>query len=161
LFKAMANGNLSGPLRAGFLVAVVLASAGCGKAHQTSTVTTASSSSSSSLPAATATSGTTGGDPVARGRSLVAQFPCLSCHSTTGARLVGPTWKGLAGSKVRLSDGQTVMADRDYLVHSIEDPDAQIVQGYQKGIMSAVIRPGLVSHDDAEAIAAYIETLRR
>src|SRR5688572_583146 len=32
---------------------------------------------------------------VARGRRLVDQRGCLSCHTTDGGPSVGPTWKGL------------------------------------------------------------------
>ena len=95
----------------------------------------------------------------ARGKELVADYRCLSCHTTTGAVRAGPTWKGLAGNVVKLSDGSTVVADHDYLVRSILDPDAQVVEGYVSGIMSAVIRPGSIDRDDAEAMAAYIKSL--
>ena len=54
---------------------------------------------------------------------------------------VGPTWKGLAGSRVKLVDGTTVTADNAYLRTAIEDPDRQIVAGDQSGVMRAAI-PG-------------------
>jgi hypothetical protein len=53
-----------------------------------------------------------------------------------------------------------VKADRAYLVQSIEDPDAATVKGFSKGLMATVIKPGSVNDADANAIAAYIETLR-
>lgn len=46
---------------------------------------------------------------------LANQRGCLSCHSTDGSSGVGPTWKGLAGSAVRLANGSTVTADGEYL----------------------------------------------
>jgi cytochrome c oxidase subunit 2 len=98
--------------------------------------------------------------PVERGEALVGRYNCLACHSTSGVGLAGPTFKGLAGSTVQLKSGGSVVADRAYLVRSIMDPDAQIVKGYQEGIMSAVIRPGSVNREEAEAMAAYIESLR-
>lgn len=98
--------------------------------------------------------------PAERGKSLAGVYNCRSCHSTMGVGMAGPTFKGLAGSTVQLEDGGNVVADQEYLVRSITDPDAQVVKGYQKGIMSAVIRPGSVSREEAEALAAYIESLR-
>ena len=74
-------------------------------------------------------------------------------------RTPDPPGKGLAGKTVELSDGRTVVADHDYLVRSILDPDAQVVEGYVSGIMSAVIRPGSIDRNDAGAMAAYIESL--
>ncbi len=100
-------------------------------------------------------------DPLAaRGERLVEERGCLSCHSTNGSRGPGPTWKDLAGSRVNLSDGRTVVADDEYLVRHIVDPDAMTVAGFPKGLMSSVIRPGSVTETDARAIVAYLKTLR-
>ena len=95
----------------------------------------------------------------ARGKRLVEEKACLSCHTTDGSKGTGPTWKGLDGSQVRLADGTTVTADTDYLRRSILDPDAQTVAEFPPGLMAATIRPGTVSEDEAAAIVAYIETL--
>jgi cytochrome c oxidase subunit 2 len=97
---------------------------------------------------------------VARGKALYTSKGCSSCHSLDGAQGVGPTWKGLAGSRVRLSDGKTVTADRDYLVASIVDPDKQTVAGFQPGVMSATVPPGSISTADAQALASFITSLR-
>jgi cytochrome c551/c552 len=95
----------------------------------------------------------------ARGKRLVEEKGCLSCHTTDGSKGTGPTWKGLAGSRVELTDGTTVTADADYLRRSILDPDAQTVAGFPPGLMAATIRPGTVSEDEATAIVAYLQTL--
>ena len=105
--------------------------------------------------------GTTPADPVAaRGKGLVEERACLSCHTTDGTRLTGPSWKGLAGSTVELADGRRVVADRDYLRRAVQDPNAELVKGFPSGIMAAVVKPGSVSDEEADAIAAYIETLK-
>jgi mono/diheme cytochrome c family protein len=95
----------------------------------------------------------------ARGKRLVEEKGCLSCHTTDGSKGTGPTWKGLAGSQVKLTDGTTVTADADYLRRSILDPDAQTVAGFPPGLMAATIRPGTVSEEEAAAIVAYLQTL--
>jgi cytochrome c oxidase subunit II len=96
----------------------------------------------------------------AQGQKLYTSLGCNACHTLTGAKGVGPTFKGLAGSQVKLNNGQTVTADDAYLISSIEDPDKEIVAGFQKGIMSATIKPGQVSQSDAQALAEYIKTLK-
>jgi cytochrome c oxidase subunit II len=96
----------------------------------------------------------------ALGKSLYTSRGCSSCHSLDGSPGVGPTWKGLAGSRVKLSDGRTVTANSAYLTRAIEDPDKQIVAGYQRGTMSGSVPPGSVSSTDAKALVAYIKTLR-
>jgi cytochrome c oxidase subunit 2 len=141
-------GPVRGRLRAAAVVGAVClagALAGCG----------AGSSGSEGKDKTTST------DPVvARGERLVEERACLSCHSTDGTRLAGPTWKGLAGSTVELADGRRVVADREYLRRAIQDPDAETIKGFPSGLMASVIKPGTVSDEDADAIAAYLETLR-
>lgn len=112
----------------------------------------------------TPTTTTSAGDAVALGKQLFTSDSCSGCHSLDGSPGAGPTMKGLAGSQVHLSDGTTVTADDKYLVTAISDPDAEIVQGYQKGVMSGAIASfGL--HDAANvnqllALVAFIKSQR-
>jgi cytochrome c oxidase subunit 2 len=123
--------------------------------------------SSPSIGAASASSGpgAATGDAAlaAKGQQLAQQFGCLACHSTTGATVVGPTWKGLAGSKVDLTNGQSVTADDDYLKESILQPDAKIVKGFQPGIMTGVVQSvesQIQQGDNLDALVAYIKSLK-
>ncbi|HVN55646.1 MAG TPA: cytochrome c oxidase subunit II [Anaerolineaceae bacterium] len=70
-------------------------------------------------------------DPVARGQVLATVNGCLSCHSTDGTIKIGPSFKGLYGSQVILSDGSTRTADENYIKTSIIDPRFQIVKGFE------------------------------
>ncbi len=90
------------------------------------------------------------------GKALVAQNGCGGCHSIDGTRLTGPTWRGLFGSQVKLSDGSTVTADEAYITRSIMDPNAQIVLGFPAGIMPKFN----LTDAQVKAIVAYIETLK-
>jgi cytochrome c1 len=95
---------------------------------------------------------------VAQGKALSDKFGCEACHTLTGAKSTGPTWKGLAGRKVHLTDGQVVTATDGYLINAIEQPDAEIVQGYSSGIMTTAI--GNIPVAQAKAIVAYIKSLK-
>jgi cytochrome c oxidase subunit 2 len=95
------------------------------------------------------------GGPAA-GKALAAQSGCAACHSLDGSKLTGPTWRGLFGSKVALSDGTTATADVAYLTESIVDPDAKIVHGFEPGRMPKF---GLTDAQ-VESIVAYLETLK-
>lgn len=69
----------------------------------------------------------------AAGHKLATEKGCMGCHSTDGSRKVGPTWKGLYGSKVTvLTNGKqrTITADTAYIIRSIEHPKADIVKGF-------------------------------
>jgi len=98
-----------------------------------------------------------GGIPT-KGKELYTSLGCVGCHSLDGTSGTGPTFKGLAGSQVKLSDGKTVTADDAYLAKSIADPDAQVVAGFQPGIMSAVIKQGAVSEAEIADLVAFIDT---
>ena len=90
------------------------------------------------------------------GKALVAQNGCGGCHSIDGSKLVGPTWRGLFGSQVKLSDGSVVTADEAYLIESIAKPSAKVVDGFPDHVMP------IFNLTDAQIknIASYIETLK-
>jgi cytochrome c oxidase subunit 2 len=75
-----------------------------------------------------------------------------------GSKLVGPTWLGLFGSQVKLADGSTVIADEAYIIESIRNPGAKIVEGYPN-IMPANVGQDL-SDERIQDIIAFIKTLR-
>ncbi len=93
--------------------------------------------------------------PEGQGELLVNQNGCLACHSINGATLVGPTWQGLYGSQVTLSDGSVVTADDAFLAESISNPAAKIVQGYPPTMPQYTFTP-----EEINNIIAYIKTLK-
>lgn len=88
-----------------------------------------------------------------RGRTLVQQNGCTSCHTLDGGRSTGPTWKDLAGRPRDLANGATVVADRAYLTTAIADPKAQVVEGFPP-IMPTY---GGLSTTDVADLVAYLE----
>lgn len=97
---------------------------------------------------------------VVRGQDLARQYGCVSCHTADGSKSVGPTWRGLYGSKVELQDGTTVLADDEYLRESILQPSSKTVKGFPEGRMESVIRSSSVPEEDLLALIAYIKSLR-
>ncbi len=92
----------------------------------------------------------------ALGKKLYQSRTCASCHSVDGSKGVGPSWKGLFGSKVELNDGKTVTADEAYIKESIMKPESQVVKGFQP-----VMPPGLInSPKNLQALVEYIKTLK-
>jgi cytochrome c oxidase subunit 2 len=86
-------------------------------------------------------------------------YGCLACHSLDGTTVVGPTWQGLFGSQVDLADGATVNADEAYLRDSILEPNAQVVAGFQPGIMPQNFA-NILSEDQIDQIIAFISSLQ-
>jgi len=97
---------------------------------------------------------------VAKGKAGSTKYSCEGCHTLDGTKSTGPTWKRLAGSRVRLTNGKTVIATDGYLIWSIDNPDAEIVAGYSSGLMSSFIGPGGITVAEAKAITAYIKTIK-
>jgi len=82
---------------------------------------------------------------------------CFTCHSTTGERIVGPSWKGIFGQQVTLSDGSTVTVDEAYIRESVLNPTAKVVQGFTPVMPSF---QGILSDQDITAITDYIKSLQ-
>ena len=99
--------------------------------------------------------GATGLSMVDMGASLFQRFGCHTCHREGGTSQ-GPSLTGLFGKTVKLQDGNTVLADENYIRESILDPRAKIVAGYQP-IMPTF--KGLVSEEGILQLIAYIKSL--
>jgi len=98
-----------------------------------------------------------GGAPsTERGEHLVESSGCLACHTLDGTAKVGPSFKGLFGRQVALSDGSTVTADEDYIRESILDPNAKVVKGFQP-VMPTF--KGTLSGSDITSVIDYLKTL--
>jgi cytochrome c oxidase subunit 2 len=94
--------------------------------------------------------------PEGRGQALVTANGCAACHTITGAAGIGPTWFGLFGSQVRLTDGSVVTADEAYIHESIKAPQAKIVAGFENQLMPTY---GFTDQQ-IDDIVAYIKTLK-
>jgi mono/diheme cytochrome c family protein len=98
---------------------------------------------------------------VEEGKRLSELMGCVACHSNDGTTQgkVGPTWKALAGSRVKLNNGQTVLADTDYLRESIRVPNAKIVKDFDKSDAGMPSYEGVLQDAQIEAIILYIQSL--
>lgn len=85
---------------------------------------------------------------------LVRANGCASCHGADGSGGVGPSWIGLYGAEVELSDGSTVVADEEYLAESIRDPAAKRVAGYPVAMPSNDL-----TDEEISQIVEYITSL--
>lgn len=92
---------------------------------------------------------------VERGETIAQDNGCMTCHSTDGTDLVGPTWENLYGHEVTLEDGSTVTADEEYLYESIVDPNAKIVEGYPPSMTPY----DYLSDSEINSMIEYIKSL--
>ncbi len=91
------------------------------------------------------------------GESLYRSRACNTCHTTDGSGSVGPTFKGIYGHQVILSDLKTVTVDENYIRESILDPRAKVVAGFQP-VMPTY--QGRLRDREIDALIAYLKSLK-
>ena len=89
-----------------------------------------------------------------RGRDVAETNGCFACHSLDGSQVVGPTWQGIWGEQTPLADGSSVMVDEGYLVESVREPAAKLVEGFAPVMIA--YDAGTISDDDLAALVAFL-----
>jgi len=97
------------------------------------------------------------GSLASAGQKLFQDLACNTCHraDTLGR---GPVLEGLFGTQVVLQNGQTVVADENYIRESIVSPQSKLVAGFQP-LMPTF--QGLVSEEGLLQLIAYIKSLQQ
>jgi len=99
--------------------------------------------------------------PSGNGQQIMKTIGCFACHSIDGSKLVGPSFKGIYGHQVTVSTGgneRQVTVDDEYIKKSIFDPNADIVEGFNKGLMQPYT--GQLKDEDIKQIIEYLKTLK-
>jgi len=94
-----------------------------------------------------------------RGRRLAEQRGCLGCHATDAGTGAGPAWQHLRGTEVTLDDGRRIARDSAYLARAIREPDAEVVAGYERGIMAGAMPGKTLTDEEVEALVRFLESL--
>jgi len=93
--------------------------------------------------------------PVAAGHKLFLDLGCHTCHRLD-QQGIGPMLTNLFGKEIQLQNGQTVMADEDYIRESIVDPLAKVAAGFQPLMPSFQDR---VDEEQLMQLITYIKSL--
>ena len=99
--------------------------------------------------------------PTATGKRIMQNIGCFACHSLDGTKLVGPSFKGIWGAEHTVVTGKEtrkLTVDEEYIKRSINDPNADVVEGFMKGLM--VSYQGQLSEDDIANIIEYLKTVK-
>ena len=93
------------------------------------------------------------------GESLLTKYSCIACHSTDGSKLgkIGPTFKGLYGSKKSFVKASPIKADDKYIRESLLEPNKKIVKGFQVAMGSY---KGILNDVEIDSIILYLKTLK-
>jgi len=92
------------------------------------------------------------------GLAVLKANACITCHSLDGTKVIGPSFKGLYGSKrsVLTDQGEKeVVADADYIKRSIVDPNGEVVKGFNKGLMQSY--KDVLKGEDIDKIVDYFK----
>jgi len=93
--------------------------------------------------------------PEVAGARLFQQLGCAACHLPQGTGQ-GPSLAGVFGKPVKLSTGEIVMANEDFIHQAIATPGTKIVAGYRP-IMPTF--KGLVDEEGIQELVAYIKSI--
>jgi cytochrome c oxidase subunit 2 len=99
--------------------------------------------------------------PTSSGKRIMKNIGCFACHSVDGSKLVGPSFKGIYGHQVTVTTGgndHEVTVDDEYIKRSIYEPNADVVKGFNKGLMLPY--KGQLSENDITQITEYLKTLK-
>jgi mono/diheme cytochrome c family protein len=89
----------------------------------------------------------------APGEQIFASLGCVGCHRTDGVG-PGPSLVGIYNAEKPLADGTTITADEAYLIESIINAQAKVVQGYQP------IMPAYGSQLNQSQVAQLVEYIK-
>lgn len=95
-----------------------------------------------------------------QGLEILRRNGCNACHSMDGSKLVGPSYLGGWGNNRTVMTGREereVTVDSVYITRSIFDPNADVVKGYNKGLMLSY--EGMVSEEEVDLIIEYLKAL--
>ena len=103
--------------------------------------------------------------PVEAGAIVAKQKGCVTCHSSDGTRMTGPSWKGGTdpaggatgfGYEIPLESGSTVLFDDNYVRESVLSPAAKLHRGFPNQMPTY---QGRMSDDELRYIIAYMKSL--
>jgi hypothetical protein len=134
---------------------LLLALSGCGSAGSSS----GASSHAPSVPSYVTEPFSHEEQLVAQGASLVVADGCAACHLSAKGKPIAPSFASLAGHRVTLTDGRTVLVDERFLHEALLDPRRTLIKGYDPApMLAALARLRLHSEPgQVDALAAFIE----
>lgn len=99
-------------------------------------------------------------DKVSEGFNVIKMNGCVACHSSDGTKLVANSFKGIFGQTHKVVTGgqeREVLVDADYITRSIYEPDADVVVGFNQGLMPSY--KGMITDEEVAQVVEYLKSL--
>lgn len=105
--------------------------------------------------------GATGINPEAGEKIYWGDGQCHTCHSigTSGSATRGPNQEGLASRAEERAKEAGLSSGLEYLVESIVNPSAYVVEGYDNIMPKVYDAPIMLSREQIQAVLTYLQTL--
>jgi cytochrome c oxidase subunit 2 len=97
--------------------------------------------------------------PVQVGQKVY-QTRCVACHSLSEKIAIGPGWKGVFDSHVKLASGGEALADENYIRLKMMNPGNSTVAGFEdkKGVMPTMA--GQLSEQEINGVIELFKSLK-
>ena len=85
----------------------------------------------------------------------------MACHSIDGSQMTGPSFKGVFGHEVTVTTAgkeRTLTVDEAYIKHSILEPNADIVKGFNANLMQTY--KGQLTDQEIANIIEFIKSVK-
>jgi cytochrome c oxidase subunit 2 len=95
-----------------------------------------------------------------QGWEVLTRNGCNACHSSDGSKLVGPSYLGGWGGTQTVVTGREehdITIDESYIKRSVFDPNADVVKGFNRGLMLSY--EGMVTEQEVDLIIEYLKAL--
>jgi cytochrome c oxidase subunit II len=99
--------------------------------------------------------------PASAGQKIYSTIGCMACHSIDGSKMTGPSFKGAYGHEVTVITGgkeRTLTVDEAYIKHSILEPNADIVKGFNANLMQTY--KGQLTDQDIANLVEFIKSVK-
>jgi len=95
--------------------------------------------------------------PKELGAKLYVEKACNTCHTTDGTIRIGPSFKGLYGSKVELVSGKKIIVDDNFIKEHILEPTKSVAKGFPPVMPSF---QGQLSEIEIAGLIEFIKSLK-
>ncbi len=96
---------------------------------------------------------------VQQGARLIVAKGCSACHLVAANAHIAPSFTSLAGHRVALADGRTVLVDQHLIAQALRRPAAVAMKGYYPTAMVRAVARAHLTAADIAALAAFIEQI--